>query len=61
MLIPKKASQIWLNVKVFFDDNAVVHHKFLPQNRMVNKEFYLEVRHRLCKAIRQKGTELWKN
>ena len=28
---------------------------------MVNKEYYLEVMRRLREAIRQKGTELWKN
>ena len=46
---------------VFFDCNGVVHHEFLPQGRIVNKEYYLEVKSRLCKAIRQKCTELWKN
>ena len=33
-------------------------HKVL---RTVNKEYYLEVVHRLSKPIRQKLTELWKN
>ena len=40
---------------------GVVYHEFLPQDRMVNKEYYLEVMCQLRKAIRQKCTELWKN
>ena len=61
----KKARQVRLNVRVlltvFFDYNGVVHHEFLSQDRTVNKGYYLQVMRRLCKAIRQKGTELWKN
>ena len=52
---PKKAHQIWSNVKVlltvFFDCNGVVHHELLPQGRMVNKQYYLEVMRRLREAI----------
>ena len=55
----KKARQVRSNVKVlltvFFDCNGV------PQDRTVNKEYYLEVMRQLRKAIRQKRTELWKN
>ena len=44
---PKKAHQVWSNVKVlltgFLDCNGVVHPEFLPQGRTVNKEYYLEV------------------
>ncbi|UYV64606.1 nAChRa1 [Cordylochernes scorpioides] len=44
---PKKARQVRSNVKVlltvFFDCRGVVHHVFLPQGRMVNKEYYLQV------------------
>jgi hypothetical protein len=44
---PKKARQVRSNVKVlltvFFDYRGVVHHEFLPQGRMVNKEYYLQV------------------
>ena len=44
---PKKAHQVRSNVKVsltvFFDCNGLVHHEFLPQDRTVNKEYYLEV------------------
>ena len=46
---------------VFFYCNDVVHHELLPQNRTVNKEYYLEFIRRLHEAIRQKHTELWKN
>ncbi|UYV78297.1 hypothetical protein LAZ67_16000889 [Cordylochernes scorpioides] len=59
---PKKARQVWSNVKVlltvFFDCRGVVHHEFLPQGRMVNKEYYLQV---MRKAIRKKHPDLWKN
>ena len=30
---------------------GVVHHEFFPQGRTANKEYYLEVRRRLCDAI----------
>ena len=44
---PKKACQIRSNVKVlltvFFDCNGVAHYEFLPQGRMVNKEYYLDI------------------
>ena len=60
----KSSRQIRSNVKVlltvFFDCNGVVHHEFFPQSSMVNKEYYLKVISRLCKAIRQNHTELWK-
>ena len=39
----------------------MVHHEFLPHGRTVNKGYYLEVMSRLCEAIREKRTELWKN
>ena len=45
----------------FFDCNGVMHHEFLPQGCTINKEYYLEVIRRLCAAIHQKRTELWKN
>ena len=61
----KIARQVRSNKKVlltgFFDFNGMVCHKFLPQGRTVNKEYYLEVIHRLREAIRQKRTELWNN
>ena len=46
---------------VFFDCNGVMHQEFLPQDRVVNKEYYLKVMRRLREAMRQKPTELWKN
>ena len=46
---------------VFFDCNGLVHHKFLPQGRTINKEYYLEVMRQFREEIRQKRTELWKN
>ncbi|UYV68987.1 hypothetical protein LAZ67_6001900 [Cordylochernes scorpioides] len=62
---PKKARQVRSNVKVlltvFFDCRGVVHHKFLPQGRTVNKEYYLQVMRNLREAIRQKLPDLWKN
>ena len=46
---PKKARHVRSNVKVllnvFLDFNGVVHHEFLPQDRTVNREYYLEVMH----------------
>ncbi|UYV60716.1 hypothetical protein LAZ67_1002020, partial [Cordylochernes scorpioides] len=62
---PKKARQVRSNVKVlltvFFDCRGVVHHKFLPQGKTVNKEYYLQVMRNLREAIRQKRPDLWKN
>ena len=62
---PKKARRVGSNVKVlltvFLNCNGVMHHEFLPQHRMVNKEYYFQVMRRLREAIRQKSTELWKN
>ncbi|UYV75070.1 hypothetical protein LAZ67_12002351 [Cordylochernes scorpioides] len=56
---PKKARQVRSNVKVlltvFFDCRGVVHHEFLPQDRTVNKEYYLQV---MREAIRQKRPDL---
>ena len=61
----KKAPQIRSNVKVWFnvflDCNGVVHHELLSQGRTVNKEYNLEVRRRLRKAIHKKSTEFWKS
>ena len=54
-------SNVKVLLTVFFDCNGMVHHEFLPQDRTVNKVYYLVVLGRLCKIIRQKRTELWKN
>lgn len=45
---PKKNQiKFWLNVMVlliaFFDCNGMVHNEFLPQGRMINKEYHLEI------------------
>ena len=62
---PKKARQVRSNVKVlltvFFDCKGVVHHEFLPKDRTVNKEYYLEGMKRLREGIRMRRPELWKN
>ena len=61
----KKARQVRPNVKVlltvFFDCRGVVHHEFLPQSRIVNKKYYLQVMRNLREAIPQKRPDLWKN
>ena len=44
---------------VFFDSEGVVHYEFLPQGRTVNKEYYLEVMHRLREAVRKKRPDAW--
>ena len=41
---------------VYLDCNGMVQHEFLPQGRMVNKKYYLEVMSRLSGAILQKRT-----
>ena len=60
---PKTACQVWWNMKilltVFFDCNDVVHHEFLPQYHMINKEYNLEVIRLKLEEICQKCTELW--
>ena len=59
----EKTAQIVSNVKilliVFFDCNGVVHHEFLPQGPMFNKEYYLGIMRRLRETIRQEYKELW--
>ena len=55
-LRPKKAHQFRSNIKVlltvFFDCKGMVHHEFLPQGRMVNKKYYIEIMRRLLEVIR---------
>ena len=62
---PKKSLKVRSNVKnllpICCDCNGLEHHEFLPQDRMVNKEYYLAVMSRLREAILRKLTELWKN
>jgi hypothetical protein len=63
-LRPKKARQVRSHVKVmltvFFDSEGVVHFKFLPQGRTVNKEYYLEVMQCLREAVRKKRPDAWR-
>ena len=44
---PKKTRQSRSNVQailtVFFDQESVVYHEYVPQGRTINKEYYLEV------------------
>ena len=46
---------------VFMDYRGVVHHEFLPEGQIVNKEYYLGVMRRLREAIRQKRPDLRAN
>jgi hypothetical protein len=39
---------------VVFDSEGVFHHEFLPQDKTLTKEYYLEVLKRLRVAIRKK-------
>jgi hypothetical protein len=56
---PKKAIQVQSNLKVmltvfFFDSEGVVHHEFLPQGKIVTKDYYLEMIKVVREAIRKK-------
>ena len=42
-------------------NNGVVHHKFLPKDQTINKQYYLGVMRRLREAIRQKRPDLWES
>ena len=44
---------------VFFDYRCVVHHEFVPEGQMINKEYYLAVLRRLRAAIRRKRPDSW--
>jgi hypothetical protein len=35
---------------VFFDHEGVIHHEYAPNGQTVNKEYYVEVLHRLHDA-----------
>jgi histone-lysine N-methyltransferase SETMAR len=45
----------------FFNSEGVVHHEFLPQGKIVAKEYYLEVMKCLCEAIRKKRPNAWRS
>ena len=44
---------------VFFGSRGVVHHEYAPQDQKINKEYYLEVLHRLHNVVRCKSPDLW--
>lgn len=49
-------------VTVFFEVNGIMHYEFLPQDQMINKEYYLRVLlRRLREAIQQKRFDLWRS
>ena len=62
---PNKAWMSRSNIKVmsvvFLNWKGIVHHKFVPRGRMVNKQLYQEFLARLRDAVRRKGPELWEN
>ncbi|XP_018046239.1 PREDICTED: uncharacterized protein LOC108685782 [Atta colombica] len=43
---------------IFMDYNGIVHHEFLPEGQIVNKEYYLGVMKRLREAVHQKRKDL---
>ena len=59
----KKARQVHSYVKVmltcFFDSRGIVHHDYAPEGQTINKEYYLEVLHRLREAVQRKRPDLW--
>jgi transposase len=60
---PKKAQRVRSKVKVlltvFFDYRRIVHHSYAPEDQTINQEYYLEVIHHLCDAVRHKRQDLW--
>ncbi|GBM54149.1 hypothetical protein AVEN_67258-1 [Araneus ventricosus] len=46
-------------VEVFFDYDSDIHCEFIPDDKTVNKELYLEILKRLRDAIRRKRPEKW--
>ena len=59
----KKARQVPSIVKVmltcFFYSHGIVHHKYAPEGRTINKEYYLQVLRRLREAVRRKRLDMW--
>ena len=60
---PKKAWQMKSNVKTmliaFFVIDRLVHHKYVPRGRMVNKDFYTTVLQHLRDAVCRHHPEKW--
>jgi len=44
-----------------FGWKGIVHHKFVPRGKMVNRQLYQEVLARLRDPVHRKRPELWKN
>ena len=44
---------------VFFDNQDIVHFKFLPQGQTVNQTVYKEVLRRLVRSVLDKRRSLW--
>lgn len=63
--IPKKARMQKSNIKcmllLFFDDEGVVHHEFMPRGSTVNSLFYRDVLRRVREDVRRKRPSKWKN
>lgn len=55
----QRRSKIEVMLTVFFDYRGLVHYEFRPPNQTVNKEYHLNVMHRLREAICKKRPELW--
>jgi hypothetical protein len=62
-LRPEKVYEVWSKVKVMltvsFDYESVFHHEYAPGGQTVNKEYYIEVLHRL-RDVQRKRPVLWK-
>jgi len=42
-----------------FDSEGIVHHEYAPDGQTINKEFCVEVLHRLRESVRRKRSEKW--
>lgn len=63
-LRPRKLHQVQSKVKVmltvFFNHKGVIDHGYTPDGHTVNKEYYVEVLHRLHDAVQRKQPVSWK-
>ena len=48
------------DVDLFFDSRGIVHHEYAPEGQTINKEYYLEVLHRLRAAVQKKWPDMWR-
>jgi hypothetical protein len=46
---------------VFFDNDGLVHHEFVPTGQKVNKEFYKTILQRLRDNARRHRPEKWRS